>query len=114
MVLPKVLTIVTTVLISTSHTSHKQLIVVWQREARRTSIDDNSDDSADKHLTHLSQAVDCCLTKRSKQNKHINGNKDDGVDNGVDNSDDIADKHLTYLSQADDCCLPKRSKQNRH
>eukprot|EP00957_Ditylum_brightwellii_P155421 11830611-Ditylum_brightwellii.AAC.1 len=31
---------------------------------------DNSDDGADKHLTHLSQAVDCCLTERSKQNKH--------------------------------------------
>eukprot|EP00957_Ditylum_brightwellii_P039897 3020574-Ditylum_brightwellii.AAC.1 len=52
--------------------------------------------------------------KRSKQYKHVVGNKDDDVDNGadigVDNGDDDivhdgvdgaqgADKHLTHLSQ---------------
>eukprot|EP00957_Ditylum_brightwellii_P158516 12065102-Ditylum_brightwellii.AAC.1 len=31
---------------------------------------DNGDDGADKHLAHLSQAADCCLMERSKQNKH--------------------------------------------
>eukprot|EP00957_Ditylum_brightwellii_P014889 1123176-Ditylum_brightwellii.AAC.1 len=45
---------------------------------------DNSDDGANKHLTHLSQAVDCHLTERSKRNKHVVGNKDNGVDDGVD------------------------------
>eukprot|EP00957_Ditylum_brightwellii_P075431 5732635-Ditylum_brightwellii.AAC.1 len=48
----------------------------------------NGDDGADKHLAHISQAGDCCLMERSKQNKHIIGNKDDDVDNGVDNGDD--------------------------
>eukprot|EP00957_Ditylum_brightwellii_P097616 7433581-Ditylum_brightwellii.AAC.1 len=59
---------------------------------------DNSDDCANKHVKHLSQAVDCCLAKRSKQNKHVVGNKDNScddaddiiVDNGVDNG---VDKH---------------------
>eukprot|EP00957_Ditylum_brightwellii_P109549 8354869-Ditylum_brightwellii.AAC.1 len=32
--------------------------------------DDDSVDGADKHLAHLSQTADCCLTERSKQNKH--------------------------------------------
>eukprot|EP00957_Ditylum_brightwellii_P190538 14503652-Ditylum_brightwellii.AAC.1 len=32
--------------------------------------DDNGDEGADKHLAHLSQAADCCLKERSKQNKH--------------------------------------------
>ena len=59
---------------------------------------DNSDDGADKHLTHLSQAVDCCLTERSKQNKHVVGNKDNGVDDSVDNSDDSANKQFTHLN----------------
>eukprot|EP00957_Ditylum_brightwellii_P138800 10580360-Ditylum_brightwellii.AAC.1 len=98
---------------------------------------DDSDDSANKHLTHLSLAVDCCLMERSKQNTYavgnnnngvgnsvddsdgerskliecVNGNKDYGVDNGVDNSVDDADKHLTHLSQANDCHLAERSKQ---
>eukprot|EP00957_Ditylum_brightwellii_P105433 8037795-Ditylum_brightwellii.AAC.1 len=53
--------------------------------------------------SHISQGVDCHLTWRSKGNKHVVGDKDDGVDNGVDNSDDnsddSADKHLTHLSQ---------------
>eukprot|EP00957_Ditylum_brightwellii_P177855 13546991-Ditylum_brightwellii.AAC.1 len=44
---------------------------------------DNSYDGANKHLTHLSQAVDCCLMERSKQNKHVIGDKDDDVDNNV-------------------------------
>eukprot|EP00957_Ditylum_brightwellii_P125257 9548046-Ditylum_brightwellii.AAC.1 len=44
---------------------------------------DDSVDGADKHLTHLSQWVDCHLMERSKQNKHVVGNKDNGVDNGM-------------------------------
>eukprot|EP00957_Ditylum_brightwellii_P173581 13216053-Ditylum_brightwellii.AAC.1 len=33
--------------------------------------DDNVDhEGADKHLIHLSQAADCCLMQKSKQNKH--------------------------------------------
>eukprot|EP00957_Ditylum_brightwellii_P107368 8193098-Ditylum_brightwellii.AAC.1 len=86
-------------------------------------------DGADKHLTHLSQATDCCLTERSKQNEHVVCNEDndvdngddDGVDDGDDDSDDGdgggadgADKHLTHLSQATDCCMMERSKQNKH
>ena len=58
---------------------------------------DNSDDSANKHLTHFSQTVDCCLTERSMQNKHVVGNKDNGVDDSVDNSDDSANKQFTHL-----------------
>eukprot|EP00957_Ditylum_brightwellii_P151112 11506801-Ditylum_brightwellii.AAC.1 len=49
---------------------------------------DNDVDGADKHLTHLSQAVDCCLTDRSKQNKHVVCNKDDDVNNDGDDGDD--------------------------
>eukprot|EP00957_Ditylum_brightwellii_P199575 15213714-Ditylum_brightwellii.AAC.1 len=49
---------------------------------------DNGDDGADKHLTHLSQAADCCLMERSKQNKHLVCDGDDDVDNGVNNGDD--------------------------
>eukprot|EP00957_Ditylum_brightwellii_P178050 13562074-Ditylum_brightwellii.AAC.1 len=45
----------------------------------------NSDDDANKYLTHLSQAFDCCLTERSKQNMCAVGNIDDGVDDSVDN-----------------------------
>eukprot|EP00957_Ditylum_brightwellii_P074861 5689550-Ditylum_brightwellii.AAC.1 len=48
----------------------------------------NSDDGANKHLTLLSQAVDCCLMERSKQNERVVGDKDDGVDDSVENSDD--------------------------
>eukprot|EP00957_Ditylum_brightwellii_P179733 13691551-Ditylum_brightwellii.AAC.1 len=80
------------------------------------SVEDSVGDSdvgADKHLTHLSQATDCCLMERSKQNKHAVYDKDNDVDDGVedgdndsvedgDNGDDGADKHLTYLSQAAD------------
>eukprot|EP00957_Ditylum_brightwellii_P068678 5213622-Ditylum_brightwellii.AAC.1 len=50
--------------------------------------------------------------ERSKQNKHIVGDKDDGVDNSFDDSNDGASKHITYLSWADGFCLMKRSKQN--
>eukprot|EP00957_Ditylum_brightwellii_P123628 9425402-Ditylum_brightwellii.AAC.1 len=87
---------------------------------------DNSDDGADKHLTHLLQAVDCHLIWKSKQNEHVVGNKDNGVvngddnggddsidngvDHGVDNGVDGANKHLTHLSQAVDCCPTERSK----
>eukprot|EP00957_Ditylum_brightwellii_P116142 8859948-Ditylum_brightwellii.AAC.1 len=38
------------------------------------SVDDaieNDDDGADKYLTHFSQATDCCMMERSKQNKHL-------------------------------------------
>eukprot|EP00957_Ditylum_brightwellii_P065468 4966568-Ditylum_brightwellii.AAC.1 len=71
---------------------------------------DDCDYSADKHLAHLSQAADCCLMGRSKQNKHVVCDKDNDVDNGdndnVDNGDDGgvdgADKHLAHLSQAAD------------
>eukprot|EP00957_Ditylum_brightwellii_P105942 8080905-Ditylum_brightwellii.AAC.1 len=49
--------------------------------------DDVGDDvgGADKHLTHLLQVADCCLMERSEQNKLVNCNKDDDVDDGVDN-----------------------------
>eukprot|EP00957_Ditylum_brightwellii_P001109 88230-Ditylum_brightwellii.AAC.1 len=49
---------------------------------------DDSVDSAEKHLTYLSQGVDCHLTWRSKQNGHVVGNKDDDVDDDVDNGVD--------------------------
>eukprot|EP00957_Ditylum_brightwellii_P076330 5801497-Ditylum_brightwellii.AAC.1 len=95
---------------------------------------DNGDDGADKHLTHLSQVADCCLTERSERNEHVVCNKDDDVDDGVDdgvdngeddtvedydddgveNGDDGADKHLTHLSQAADYHLTWRSERNEH
>eukprot|EP00957_Ditylum_brightwellii_P168892 12855746-Ditylum_brightwellii.AAC.1 len=37
------------------------------------SVEDGAGDGdggADKHLTHLSQASDCCLMEKSKQNEH--------------------------------------------
>eukprot|EP00957_Ditylum_brightwellii_P136149 10383527-Ditylum_brightwellii.AAC.1 len=63
------------------------------------SVDDGDDgvDSADKHLTYLSQAADCYLTESSTQNEHIVCNKgddvdddgdEDGVNDSVDNGDD--------------------------
>eukprot|EP00957_Ditylum_brightwellii_P160889 12249618-Ditylum_brightwellii.AAC.1 len=61
-------------------------------------------------FTHLSKVVDCCLIKRSKQNKCVDDNNGDGVDNSVDGDD----KHLTHLSKVVDCCLTERSKQNKH
>ena len=72
---------------------------------------DNSVDGGDKHLTHLLQAVDCCLKQRSKQNKHVVGSKDNGGNDSDDDSDDGGDKHLTHLLHAVDCCLTERSKQ---
>eukprot|EP00957_Ditylum_brightwellii_P146729 11169311-Ditylum_brightwellii.AAC.1 len=44
------------------------------------------------------------------QNKHV----DDDNGDGVDNSDGGANKHLTHFSQAVDCCLTERSKQNKY
>eukprot|EP00957_Ditylum_brightwellii_P059204 4493416-Ditylum_brightwellii.AAC.1 len=87
--------------------------------------DDGVDDGAggaDKHLAHFSQATECCLTERSKQNKRVVCNVDDDVDNGGYNGDDDgagdgadgADKHLTHLSLIGDCCLTERSKKNEH
>eukprot|EP00957_Ditylum_brightwellii_P155143 11810450-Ditylum_brightwellii.AAC.1 len=75
---------------------------------------DDSDDGADKHFTNLSQAVDCHLMERSKQNEHVVGDKDDGVGDSVENSDDSANKQFTHPSQAVDCHLTERSKQNKH
>eukprot|EP00957_Ditylum_brightwellii_P106710 8141026-Ditylum_brightwellii.AAC.1 len=46
---------------------------------------DNGVDGADKHLTHLSQAVNSHLSQRSKQNKHNVCDKDNDIDNDVDN-----------------------------
>eukprot|EP00957_Ditylum_brightwellii_P150734 11477283-Ditylum_brightwellii.AAC.1 len=60
---------------------------------------DDSNDGAGKHLTHLSQGVDCHLTQRSKGNEHVFGDTNNDVDNGVEDGDDGADKHLTHLSQ---------------
>eukprot|EP00957_Ditylum_brightwellii_P005818 442823-Ditylum_brightwellii.AAC.1 len=50
--------------------------------------------------------------ERSKQNKHVVGDKDDGVDDSFHNSDDSVNKQFTHLSQAIDCFLTERSKQN--
>eukprot|EP00957_Ditylum_brightwellii_P098121 7475992-Ditylum_brightwellii.AAC.1 len=65
---------------------------------------DNSYGSADKHLTHLSQAVDCCLTGRGDPDGCVNDGKE-GVDNndddGVDNSPDGGDMHFTHLTQVE-------------
>eukprot|EP00957_Ditylum_brightwellii_P076787 5836454-Ditylum_brightwellii.AAC.1 len=41
---------------------------------------DNSDGGTNKHLAHLSQAVDCSLMERSKQSEHIVGDKDTVID----------------------------------
>eukprot|EP00957_Ditylum_brightwellii_P112290 8561296-Ditylum_brightwellii.AAC.1 len=46
---------------------------------------DDSVDGADKHLTHLSQAVNCHLTQRNKCNELAVCNKDNDVDDDVDN-----------------------------
>eukprot|EP00957_Ditylum_brightwellii_P119524 9119312-Ditylum_brightwellii.AAC.1 len=49
---------------------------------------DNDGYGADKHPALLSQASDCCLTEKSKQNKHVVCNKDNDIDdsnNGIDN-----------------------------
>eukprot|EP00957_Ditylum_brightwellii_P059184 4491769-Ditylum_brightwellii.AAC.1 len=95
---------------------------------------DNGDANDDKHITNLSQAADCYLIERSKNNKHVVWDKDDDVDDcvgygddncdddsdkcgddvGIDDGDDSADKNLTHLSQAPDCCLMERSKHNKN
>eukprot|EP00957_Ditylum_brightwellii_P006497 492265-Ditylum_brightwellii.AAC.1 len=62
----------------------------------RDGVDD-SDDGANKHLTYLSQAIDCHSTERNKQNVRVIGNKDGGVDDSVDNSDDSTNKQFTHL-----------------
>eukprot|EP00957_Ditylum_brightwellii_P212165 15367038-Ditylum_brightwellii.AAC.1 len=108
-VLVVVLMIVMTVLTSTSHISHKALIGILLGEEIKKSIVEDGVDSADKHLTHFSQGVDCHLTWKSKQNKHVVGNKDNDGDNsiqdgdyesvedGVNDSYDTADKLLKHL-----------------
>eukprot|EP00957_Ditylum_brightwellii_P056939 4316022-Ditylum_brightwellii.AAC.1 len=67
---------------------------------------DNSDDGDNKHLTHPSKAVDCCLTERSDPHGCVNDGKE-GVDNNddddsVDDSDGGGDMHLTHLTQVED------------
>eukprot|EP00957_Ditylum_brightwellii_P091766 6987644-Ditylum_brightwellii.AAC.1 len=67
----------------------------------------NSDETANKYLTHLSQGVDCCLTERSDTNGCVDDGKE-GVDNNdddiVDNSDDGGDMHLAHLTQVEKKC----------
>eukprot|EP00957_Ditylum_brightwellii_P030180 2283735-Ditylum_brightwellii.AAC.1 len=127
MVMMMVLMIAMMVLTSTLHISHKgskpidHVVGIKDNDVDddvNNSKDDSvvdgvddGDDGAYKHLTHLSQWVDCHLTWRSKQNKHVVGNKDYDVDDDVNNSkddsvvdgvedgDDGADKHLIHLSQ---------------
>eukprot|EP00957_Ditylum_brightwellii_P062664 4756388-Ditylum_brightwellii.AAC.1 len=74
---------------------------------------DNSVDFGDKHLTHFTKAVDCCLKERSKQNKCADDDKDNSVGNSVEDSVDGGDKHLTHLTQAVSCCLKARSEKNK-
>eukprot|EP00957_Ditylum_brightwellii_P121638 9276303-Ditylum_brightwellii.AAC.1 len=68
---------------------------------------DDSDDGADKHLTYLSQAVDCCLTERSGPKRCVNDgkegvdNSDDDSDDDSDDSDDSDDMHLAHLTQVE-------------
>eukprot|EP00957_Ditylum_brightwellii_P086542 6584256-Ditylum_brightwellii.AAC.1 len=52
--------------------------------------------------------------ERSKQNKHLVCDEDNGVDNCDDDGAEGADKYLTHLSQTGDCCRTERSKQNEH
>eukprot|EP00957_Ditylum_brightwellii_P082554 6276096-Ditylum_brightwellii.AAC.1 len=61
---------------------------------------DYGDDSANKHLTNLSQADDCCLMERSDPNGCVDDGKE-GVDNSDDNNDDSGDMHLTHLTQVE-------------
>eukprot|EP00957_Ditylum_brightwellii_P143237 10913236-Ditylum_brightwellii.AAC.2 len=82
-----------------------------ERSKQNTCVDDNtedcvdnSDDGTNKHLTHLSQADDCCLTERSDPNRCvIDGKK--GVDNSDydsdDDSDDGGNMQLTHLTQVE-------------
>eukprot|EP00957_Ditylum_brightwellii_P042879 3246045-Ditylum_brightwellii.AAC.1 len=79
---------------------------------------DGSVDGGDKHLTHLTQAVHCCLKARMEEkacslNAMISrsvsfgsaNSTEDGVDDSVDDSVDGGHKHLTHLTQAVHCCL---------
>eukprot|EP00957_Ditylum_brightwellii_P042977 3255203-Ditylum_brightwellii.AAC.1 len=74
---------------------------------------DDSDDGGDKHLTHLSPVVDSCLKERREQNKCVDDNKDDGIDNSVDDSAGGGNKHLTHLSPVVDSCLKERREKNK-
>eukprot|EP00957_Ditylum_brightwellii_P017491 1317897-Ditylum_brightwellii.AAC.1 len=65
---------------------------------------DKSVDGGDKHLTHLTQAVGCCLKAKSEQSACV----DDGKEDGVDYSVDSGDKYLTHLTQAVGCLLKAR------
>eukprot|EP00957_Ditylum_brightwellii_P184132 14025506-Ditylum_brightwellii.AAC.1 len=58
--------------------------------------------------SHIKKLNDCHLTERSMQNKRV----DDDSGDGVDDSDDSGDKHLTHLSQAVDCHLTERNDPN--
>eukprot|EP00957_Ditylum_brightwellii_P025737 1947362-Ditylum_brightwellii.AAC.1 len=54
------------------------------------SKEDRVDDSVagdDKHLTHLTQEVSCCLKRRSEQTTCVDDSKEDGVDDSVAGSD---------------------------
>eukprot|EP00957_Ditylum_brightwellii_P093363 7109258-Ditylum_brightwellii.AAC.1 len=50
---------------------------------------EDSVDGGDKHPSHLSPTVDCCLKERSKQTMCVDNNKEDGVEDSVDNSVDF-------------------------
>eukprot|EP00957_Ditylum_brightwellii_P173794 13230946-Ditylum_brightwellii.AAC.1 len=65
---------------------------------------DDSDDGADKNLTHLSQVVDCCLTEKSDSNRCVNDGQegnDNNDDDSVDDSDDGGDMHLAHPTQVE-------------
>eukprot|EP00957_Ditylum_brightwellii_P165591 12605884-Ditylum_brightwellii.AAC.1 len=52
--------------------------------------------------------------ERSMQNKHVVGNKDNGVDNSIDDCDGGANKYHIHPSQVVDCHSMERIKQNKH
>eukprot|EP00957_Ditylum_brightwellii_P021984 1658220-Ditylum_brightwellii.AAC.1 len=70
-----------------------QNMCVEEEEDEVDNSDNNSVVGGDKHLTHLTKAVDCCLKERSKPNKCV----DDKKDNSVEDSADGGDRHLTNL-----------------
>eukprot|EP00957_Ditylum_brightwellii_P015700 1183674-Ditylum_brightwellii.AAC.1 len=78
MVMVMMMMMVLMVLTSTSHISHKQLIVVLHREVNKTSM------------------LFC------KKDDDVEDDVDDGVVNSADDGVDGADKHLTHLSQGVD------------
>ena len=76
------------------------------RSEKNTCVDEGSNDGVDKsidgddkHLTHLTQDVGCCLKVRSEQMACVDEGKEDYVDNSVDDGD----IHLTHLSQGVGC-----------